>query len=113
MIYIREITPLKYSGLSSFLVSFAYNPNVVDALKTLPMKYYHKATQAWEIPSDELAVALDTLTFLDDIQLIMLPPEEKPNLDNLNLTEDEIKEFKFSPFAHQIEGINFGLKHKH
>ena len=113
MIYIRETIPFKMSGLSSFIISFAYNSNIIDAIKTLPIKYYIKTLQAWEIPSDELAVVLDTLTFLDDIQLIMLPPEEKLNLDNLNLTEDEIKEFKFSPFAHQIEGINFGLKHKH
>lgn len=27
------------------------------------------------------------------------------------LTEDEIKEFKIEPFAHQIAAINFGLKH--
>ena len=46
MIYIREIVPRKMPGLSSFLVSFAYNPTVVEALKTLPLYYYHKSDQA-------------------------------------------------------------------
>jgi len=44
----------------------------------------------------------------------MLPETEAiSNLDDFTLTEKEIKEFKFSPFAHQIEGINFGLNPKH
>ena len=42
MIYIREIVPLKMSGLSSFLISFMYNEKIVEAIKTLPLKYYHK-----------------------------------------------------------------------
>jgi len=40
MIYIREIVPKKISGRSSFLISFAYDPKIVAALKTLPVAYY-------------------------------------------------------------------------
>jgi hypothetical protein len=46
MIYVREIVPRKMPGLSSFLVSFAFNPVIVDTLKTLPLYYYHKSDQA-------------------------------------------------------------------
>lgn len=112
MIYIRETVPIKMSGLSSFLISFAYNEKVVEAIKTLPIKQYIKNIQAWEIPSMCLAQALDTLTFIDDIQLITLPEIEEVS-ENTDLTEEEIKEFKFKPFAHQIEAINFGLQKKH
>lgn len=112
MIYIRETTPIKMSGKSSFLISFAYDPKVVDAIKTLPVKQYLKNIQAWEIPSDCLAEALDTLTFLDNIQLILLPEtEDNSNQGVFDLTQAEIDQFKFKPFKHQIDGINFLLKH--
>ena len=111
MIYIREIEPIKMSGKTSFLISFAYDPKVVDVIKTLPVKQYIKKIQAWEIPSDCLAEALDTLTFLDNIQLILLPEtEEISNQGDFDLTQAEIDQFKFKPFKHQIDGINFLLK---
>ena len=43
----------------------------------------------------------------------MLPDEESSNSDSFNLTEEEIRSFKFKPFAHQIDAINFGLQKKH
>ena len=99
------------SGKTSFLISFAYDPKVVDAIKTLPVKQYIKKIQAWEIPSDCLAEALDNLTFLDNIQLILLPEtEEVSNQGDFDLTQAEIDQFKFKPFKHQIDGINFLLK---
>ena len=113
MIYIREIEPLKFSGLSSFLVSFQFDPKIVEAIKTLPNYYYHKKNYCWEIPGDCLAQALDTLTFLDNIQLIMLPDINETETISNNLTDEEIRRFKFKPFAHQIEAINFGLQKKH
>ena len=113
MIYVREIQPIKWSGLSSFMISFAYNPAIVEALKSLPMKCYHKSKQAREIPSDELAMALDALTFIDSIQLSLLPEEdETPNQDDFNLTKTEIDHFHFKPYQHQVEGINYGLQKK-
>ena len=113
MIYIRETVPIKMSGKTSFLISFAYDPKVVDAIKTLPVKQYLKNIQAWEIPSDCLAEALDTLTFLDNIQLILLPEtEEASNQGDFNLTQAEIDQLHFKPYKHQVEGINYGLQKK-
>ena len=113
MIYIRETIPIKMSGKTSFLISFAYDPKVVDAIKTLPVKQYIKNIQAWEIPSDCLAEALDTLTFLDNIQLILLPEtEEISNQGDFNLTQAEIDQLHFKPYKHQVEGINYGLQKK-
>ena len=101
------------SGKTSFLISFAYDPKVVDAIKTLQVKQYIKKIQAWEIPSDCLAEALDTLTFLDTIQLILLPEtEEISNQGDFNLTQAEIDQLHFKPYKHQVEGINYGLQKK-
>lgn len=58
--------------------------------------------------------ALDTLTFIDDIQLIpAIETDPIPNPGDFELTETEIGSFRFRPFQHQIEGINFGLNPKH
>ena len=114
MIYIREIIPRKFSGKSSFLISFQYDPKIVEAIKTLPAYYYHKKDLCWEIPSDCLAEALDTLTFLDNIQLILLPEtEETSNQGDFNLTKAEIDQLHFKPFPHQVEAINYGLDPRH
>lgn len=54
--------------------------------------------------------ALDELTFLDDITLKLLTDEElNSKQDVFDLTQAEIDCFRFRPFEHQIEGINFGL----
>jgi SWI/SNF-related matrix-associated actin-dependent regulator 1 of chromatin subfamily A len=110
MINIVEFRPpRKISGLSSFGITFNYNPAIVDTLKTLPTSYYHKKEYIWEIPADLLAEALDKLTFFDEITLQLAPDKEETKTDHFQLTEDEVLSFKFKPFQHQIEGVNFGL----
>ena len=57
---------------------------------------------------------MDTLTFIDDIQLIpAVENESVSNQPDFKLTETEIGHFRYKPFQHQIEGINFGLDPKH
>lgn len=106
---IEQRPPLKVSGLSSFLITFNYNPAIVDSMKTLPTAYYHKKTYSWEIPADLLAEALDRLTFFDEITLRLCPDKPESKTDHFQLTESEVLSFKFKPFQHQIEGVNFGL----
>ena len=116
MIKIYEISPgKKISGLSTLIIDFDYSQYIVDALKTLPTYHYHKAQKCWEVPIAYLGRVLDSLTFLDEIQLRLLDTPEtgeisfnkKYNLDPL--TEIEKVSFKMKPFDHQLEAINFGL----
>jgi len=116
MIRIFEISPgKKISGLSSLLVDFDYNQYIVDAIKTIPTSYYHKKDKVWELPVCYLGRLLDSLTFLDDIQLRLLDTpksgefrfNKKFNLEPLS--EIEKVSFKMKPFEHQFEAINFGL----
>lgn len=110
MINIRECSPpRKVSGLSSFLITFNYNPVIVDILKCITTTYYHKKDYTWEIPVDELCEVLEKLTFIDEIQLQLLPDKVETKTDRFHLTQDEILSFKFKPFEHQVEGVNFGL----
>lgn len=116
MIKIYEISPgKKISGLSSLIVTFDFNQYIVDALKTLPTYYYHKRDKVWEVPICYLGRLLDSLTFLDEIQLKLLDTtksgefrfNQKYNLEPLS--EIEKVSFKMKPFEHQLEAINFGL----
>jgi SWI/SNF-related matrix-associated actin-dependent regulator 1 of chromatin subfamily A len=116
LIRIFEISPgKKISGLSSLLVDFDFNQYVVDSLKTIPTYYYHKREKVWEFPICYLGRLLDSLTFLDEIQLRLLDTPESGEFHfnkqyNLEpLSEIEKVSFKMKPFEHQLEAINFGL----
>ena len=119
MINITEISPpLKISGLSSMIVQFDYNQYIIDSIKTIPTTHYHKAQKCWEIPTVYLGRLLDSLTFLDDIELRLLDTPEtgaisfnrKYNLEPLS--EEEKISFKLKPFKHQLEAVDFGLTHE-
>ena len=116
MIHITEISPpQKMSGLSSICVTFDFNQYIVDALKTIPTYYYHKKDNVWEFPICYLGRLLDSLTFLDEIQLKLLDTPESGefrfgkqyNLEPLSEIEKVL--FKMKPFDHQLEAINYGL----
>ena len=116
MIRIFEISPgKKISGISSLLIDFDFNQYIVDSLKTLPTYHYHKKEKVWEVPICYLGRVLDSLTFLDEIQLKLLDTPESGEFHfnkNFNLeplTEIEKVSFKMKPFEHQLEAINFGL----
>ena len=117
MIRITEITPpKKISGLSSIVVQFEYNQYIVDSIKTIPTAHYHKKEKIWELPVCYLGRLLDSLTFLDDIQLKLLDTPENgefhfnKHYDLRPLSETEKISFKMKPFEHQLEAINFGLE---
>lgn len=119
MIHITEISPpQKISGLSSICVTFDFNQYIVDALKTIPTYYYHKKDNVWEFPICYLGRLLDSLTFLDEINLKLLDTPESGEFHfgrqfNLEpLSETEKISFKMNPFEHQLEAINYGLAHE-
>lgn len=118
MILIQEIAPAKkISGLTSMVISFDYNPYIIDVLKGLPTYYYHSKDKVWEIPVCYLGRVLDALTFYDDITLKLLDTPEEGFLPQKKyklgpLTEEELKGFKATPFNHQIEAVNFLLDHE-
>lgn len=84
----------------------------------IPTYNYDKKTKLWEFPIIYLGRLLDSLTFLDEIQLNLLDTPEssefhfnrKYNLEPLN--EIEKNSFKLKPFKHQLEAVDFGLTHE-
>lgn len=119
MVTITEVSPPhKISGLTSLVVSFDFNQYIVDSLKTIPTYSFDKKTKLWEFPSCYLGRLLDSLTFLDDIQLKLLDTPENGEIllnrkyDLEPLTEIEKNSFKATPFKHQLEAVDFGLAHE-
>ena len=104
------IFEMKGKGLpvdKSLFVKFDFNQTIVNILKSLPSKVYHKETKLWEIPISSLAQLVDTLSQFEDIDLIV---ED----DNKEISTKEYKskiEHKIKPFDYQLDGINYGLNH--
>lgn len=109
MIEIKESIPMKLSGLSSFLVKFEYNPEIVEFIKQFQPAVFHKKELLWEIGANYLDRLIDGLTYYDDIKLTLLDSEIK-EISSISLSEEEINSFKVRPFEHQIEAINYGLE---
>lgn len=92
MIAITEISPpRKVSGLSSFLIQFQYNKNLIDILVGLGngAAYFHKKDSAWEISLPFLSEVLDRFTYYDDITVKFLDTEAE---ELIRKSMSEVKE---------------------
>lgn len=108
MIIIREDIPKKISGKTSFFLSFAYNKNIIDKIKELEVYNYSKRDNLWEIPAYELSELLDSLTYLDDIKLILQKEETL-----VESSEKLVLQHKTKLFSYQEEAVKYGLNNNH
>lgn len=106
MIYIEERTPKKVPGFTSLFISFSYNQEIINKIQSLEVFNYDKASFEFEIPLLELASFIDSICEIDDIELTMLQDslEEAPLQRKCT--------YKIPALDYQLEGIDFGLKHK-
>lgn len=105
MITIEESAPLKLSGLTSLHISFPYNADVIAAIKQSNKYAYDKKTYQWEVPITELAYLLDSLTFIDDIKLVL----KKEDKNKVHLIPKLSSTYKLPAFEHQLQAIEWGL----
>lgn len=103
MIYITEGTCTKLSGLSSLYISFKFNQDIINVIKTSDKYIFDKKTYLWEVPVNSLAYLLDNLTYIDDITLQLLKDKETKEL-----LEPKVI-YKLPPFKHQSDAVVFGL----
>ena len=105
MILIQERKNNKIPGSSSFFISFPYNKDIIDNLKTTQMYIYDKNSKEWEVPITSLATILELLSPFDDIQLEFLKTKDKKD------KVFKLNKYKTKPFDYQEEGIQYGLNH--
>lgn len=107
MIYIREIENGYLGGNSSINVSFKYNKDIIEIIKSCSVYNFDDKTKTWEVTLNDLSYLLDNLTYFDDLQveLINKPSEnENPQIGGIE---------SFTPlYPHQIEGIKYFINHK-
>lgn len=104
-INIREAN--KCNGDYSLYISFDYNADIVDKIKSLSTRFYNKDTKEWEVPFKSLTRVVDLVSEYDieiSGKYINLHADEE-----VELPKDF--EFKTKPFEHQIDGVKFGLSH--
>lgn len=90
----------------SAFVSFEYDANVVNTLRSLPFKNYNPENKTWEVPTDKVKFLIESFEGMAITltgQLSML--EDRP----VSLELPEGFKFKTQPYKHQVEGIKYGL----
>lgn len=105
MITIQERKNSKVPGTSSLYVSFPYNKEIIDSIKTTQMYVYDKSTHEWELPVTSLSNIVELLTPYDEIQIDLLEYKEKRDKPH------KLLDYKTKPFSYQEEGIQYGLNH--
>lgn len=106
MISIEVRQSKKLNSEFSAFVSFDYNSKIVTELRALPFKSYDAATTTWEIPVDKIETLTSRLSYFNFSISGDLTPLQKT--DDLELPENF--KFKTKPFAHQLDGLKYGLK---
>lgn len=103
-----KVAPAKQSnGEYSLFVSFPYNTDLVNTIRSFPNRYWNKTEKEWEIPVNKLEAFIDNCTndsveITGDIDVLDRKEETKVDIDF---------NFKTHPFNHQIEGFEYGMSH--
>lgn len=109
-VHIRIADSKKAFSEQSLYVSFDYDESIIEIIRNLPERYYNKSTKEWEIPAKELDALKSAftnyhVTVEGKIRKITKTPKVVASVP-------DGFEFKTEPFAHQVEGFNYGLSHK-
>ena len=95
------------SGYSAYL-SFAYNQQVLDVVRTIEPRYWNKDAKQWEIPAEKLNIVTEEVSKMGIGFLINGFFRANQSPADVELPAEF--QFKTKPFGHQIEGVKYGLK---
>lgn len=88
----------------SAYLSFPYNPTIIDGIKSLADRYWHKKSKEWEVPLESLSEILQMFPREDfDIsgEYVDLTPREEVTEINYD--------FKTVPYEHQKVSFLYGM----
>lgn len=91
--------PNRCYGQNSLYVSFPYDFEVVQKIRSFPVRYWSPETKEWELPEIEL-----------DKLYKMFPSATINYVDTVSVKEVDFK-FKTKPFSHQLDSFNYALNH--
>ena len=93
----------------SAFVSFAYNGEIVNFIKQMGTRIYNPNNHTWEIPIQNIP-ALCNKFENEEIHISGVYEDLHEQEFNTEIPKDFV--FKTKPFAHQIDGVKFGLNKK-
>ena len=120
MVKIRINDAQRCRGDYSLFVSFDFSMEIVDTLKSYPVRYYNPDTKEWELPLKDLNYLQSDLkahsTTIVDERTNTQDDEKSCSVlkySNRRDIGEVLNEFKFKtkPFNHQLDGIVYGLEH--
>ena len=88
----------------AMFVSFPYDNRVLEVIKSISERFYNPEKKEWELPLKKLPTLI---TNLSDFDFEITGKYVDLSKKEVNLPKDF--KFKTKPFAHQIDGFNFGL----
>lgn len=107
MISIEEKQSKHVPGLTSLFISFRYNQDIVDKIKSQDCSYYNSKEKIWECPISCLHNLLDELCQIDTVELSLLK-DKKEISKEIKL---DTSKYQTKPFDYQLEAIRYGLCH--
>lgn len=105
MITVEIRKPNKCNSDWSIFVSFPYDINIIDTIRSFPYKWWNAENKEWELPLEKLGNLVDKLP---DEEFDITGPYVSMNKE---VEVPEGFEFKTKPFQHQLEAFHYGLKY--
>ena len=106
MIKINITTATKANSDLAAYISFPYDNNIVSVMRQQSERYWNADKKEWEIPYRKLGKVIEQLAGYD-----MQITEEISAEEVIKAAPQIDFNFKTEPFAHQVDGFNFGLEH--
>ena len=106
MVTIEIKRAIKCGNDLGLFITFPFNQDIVNVMRSLPIRYWHNDNKCWEAPFKYLGSILKDLA---DFEI-----EIKADNAAIFQTKKEMPvdyKFKTDPFQHQIDGFNYGLSH--
>lgn len=94
-------------------ISFDYNKDIVQKVKSLSKRYYHVDSKEWEVPTRDLNLVLELLQEYNVEVKGQIDKEVKDLMEMQIEFDNKIRdnfEFKTEPYVFQKEGFEFGIK---
>lgn len=91
----------------SAFVSFPYNQNIIDFIKSFKHRSWINGTKEWEIRIDDIELLMDEFSYMRfniSGRYVDLTPKKTISADSFS--------FKTNCYKHQTEGFNYGMKHE-